>query len=78
MRQKDIASLVLVIAISLIASWIVFNALINTPENRETEVERVDAFSGEFPEPDSTIFNKNALNPTELIRIGESETSEPF
>lgn len=78
MKQKDVAALILVVAFSLAASWFVFNALISPDSARSTEVEVVTAIDAEFPQPDSDIFAEGYLNPTELIRIGESNSENPF
>ena len=77
-KQNDIAVIILVVSISLVASYFVGNALINTDANRSTEVEKVSAISAEFPQPDTDIFNESAVNPTELIKIGSGGSDTPF
>lgn len=78
MKQKDVASLILVIGISLLSSWLIFNAILGGSESRSAEVETVNVIESEFPTPDTDIFKKGFLNPTELIRIGESKSTKPF
>ncbi len=78
MKQKDLAALILVAALSLGASWFVFNALLNKPEDRATEVKVVTPIDAEFPQPDKNIFKEGYLNPTELIRIGGPTKPNPF
>lgn len=78
MKQNDIAILVLIIALSLILSYFIGNAIINTPDNRETEVEVVEPISSEFPVPSEEVFVKDYINPTEIIEIGETNNNQPF
>lgn len=77
-RQNDIAVIILVVSISLIASYFIGDVLINTDANRSTEVEQVNPITAEFPQPDTDIFNDSAVNPTELIEIGSGGTDTPF
>lgn len=77
-KQSDVAMLILVISISLLASFFLGNAIINTPENRSEQVEIVTPISAEFPTPSPEIFNDSAINPTEAIEIGNSNQNQPF
>jgi len=78
LKQSDIALVILVAGLSLIVSFFVVGALIKTPTDRSSEIEKVVAISTEFPPPDSRIFNDAALNPTELIQIGPGGSEQPF
>ncbi len=78
MKQQDIAMIILVVSISLMLSFFVGNALLGGESNRSTEVAVVEFISDEFPEPDSSIFNQRAVNPTQTIRVGGSNTGNPF
>lgn len=77
-KQTDIAMLVLVTALSLVIAYLLGGAIINSPESRSTPVEIAIPISAEFPEVDTRIFNADAINPTELIKIGDSNTDNPF
>ena len=78
-RQKDIAALILIVSIMLVASYMVGDAVINSPKNRSAEVEVVTPISPDFPAPDLKIFNDQSINPTEIIRIGDGKkTDKPF
>jgi hypothetical protein len=77
-KQTDIAMIILITAVSLVAAYLIGGAIINTPESRSTEVEIAVPISSEFPEPDSRIFNENSINPTEKIEIGDSNSDKPF
>lgn len=77
-KQSDIAMIILVTAISLVAAYLISGALINSPDSRITPVEIAVPISPDFPEPDTRIFNANSINPTETIKIGDGNTSNPF
>jgi hypothetical protein len=77
-KQSDIAGIVLVAVISLIASFFLSNAIINKPENRSTKVEVVHPISAEFISPSEKIFNDSAINITEVITISPDGPQDPF
>lgn len=78
MKQSDIAMVILVASLTLVVSFVVGGRLINSPNVRTTEVERVVSISADFPVPDASVFKEDAINPTQLIQIGNSNTEQPF
>jgi hypothetical protein len=72
-RKKDFPMIILIVSFSLIASFILGNT-----ENRSKEVSVIRPITANFQEPDPTIFNDEAINPTELIRIGDEQKEKPF
>lgn len=78
-KQSDIAVIILVASISLVASYFIGNSIINTDANRSTDVEVAVPISPEFPQPSTRIFHDDAINPTELIQIGNEQSDDrPF
>lgn len=78
MKQKDIALIVVISFVSAIASFLISNALFAKPEQKTQQAEVVEAISAEFPEADNRYFNKDAVNPTQPITIGNSANPTPF
>ena len=78
MKQSDIANLLIIIAISLVASFFISGAIINTDESRSADVEVIQPIDAGFNVPDERIFSEDAINPTELINIGGSQSQTPF
>jgi energy-converting hydrogenase Eha subunit A len=83
MRQKDIAVLVGVGVLAAIVSSIIASKVFTTPANRSTKVPVVTPISGTFPDVKNdsqynTIFNSNAIDPTQLIKIGPNQNPQPF
>lgn len=78
MKQKDIILIIVVLFISGVISFFVSNALFGSPAQRNTEVEVVEAITTDFKQPDPKYFNKQSINPTELIQIGDQQNNQPF
>jgi len=78
MKQKDIALIMVVVFISVIVSIFVSKALFASPKNRQQAVEVVDPISSSFQVPDSHYFNSQSIDPTKLIKIGDSSNQNPF
>ncbi|MDX1766270.1 MAG: hypothetical protein R3313_04950 [Candidatus Saccharimonadales bacterium] len=77
-KQNDVALIILISSIALAASWFIAGSLINTPENRSQEVEKVRPISSDFTIAPESVFNENAINPTEAIKISENDKDKPF
>ena len=78
MKQNDIAMLILVVAISFVTSWFVFNAIFPGPDEQSVEVEVVNEITDEFEQPSNKIFYDGSINPTELIQIDDQNNEQPF
>ena len=78
MKQSDVAILILVVSISLLLSFFVGNAFIASPEARTKSVQVVQPIGENLAEVDADIFNKKAINPSENINVGESDSQKPF
>ena len=78
MKQKDIALIVVVVFISGIFSLLLSNALFASPKNRQEKVEVVQPITADFQEPDSKYFNAQAIDPTQIIKIGDNNNNQPF
>lgn len=78
MKRKDWALIAVVVFISGIFSLVASNYFINTPENRQQEVEVVKAISPEFNKPDKRYFNNDSFDPTQQITIGDNANPNPF
>lgn len=70
MKNTDIALVVLVATISVVASYLLGNAILGDPSNRVENVKYMPAISGTVDDPDAEYFNNNALNPTVEVYVG--------
>lgn len=80
MKQKDVALLVVVAIISGVFSFAITQFLFPSSKTRNLSIEKVETISSEFKQPtqNDPVFNKDAINPTQLIQIGDSNRPNPF
>ena len=78
MKQKDIALIIIVAAISGFASLFISRLVFAKPAAREQKVEIVDAISSEFPKPSEKYFNNTSINAARLIIVTDNNNPNPF
>lgn len=77
MKQKDIATIIVVAVFAAVVSYLVANKIFVTPETRQQSVEIIDVFSTKFDQPDARFFNANSINPTRDTTL-EGTNPTPF
>lgn len=77
MKQNDIATIIVVVFISAISAFFVTGKLI-VASSAQQSAPVVDSISSDFIQPDSKYFNKDSIDPTQLIHIGNSTNPNPF
>ena len=77
MKQKDIAAIIIIAALSGLVSFFISGKIFVTPANRQQQVEVVDKLTSDFGTPDPRFFNKDSINPTTNTQLG-STNSTPF
>jgi len=78
MKQKDIALIIIIAAISGFASFFASRLLFATPENRQQKVEVVDKITSDFAAPNPKYFNSNSINASQLIQVTDNKNPNPF
>jgi archaellin len=78
MKQKDIIVVVAIAIVSAIFSYVIANFIFGGEKAYKLTAPTVDPISSEFKLPDERYFNKDSLNPTKDITIGDSNNSAPF
>jgi len=78
MKKKDVALIIVVAVFAAIFSLLISRVLFTSGEQRQLKAEIVQPITTEFQQPDSTVFNERAINPTKLIRIGDTNNPKPF
>lgn len=78
MKKNDIAVLILIASISLVVSFLLVKTLFGEPASMQTKAESVEAISATLQEPPVKVFNKDAINPTVIIQIGDPSNQQPF
>ena len=77
MKQQDIATIIVIVFIAGIFSFIV-SAKFITPTSEKRTAETVTAITPDFALPDTKVFNSEAVNPTVRIEIAPGENNQPF
>jgi hypothetical protein len=78
MKKSDIAVLVLIVSLTLVISFLLVKSLFGEPQNQNTKVEKVEPISASLVQPSANIFNREAINPTVVIQIGNPANQQPF
>jgi hypothetical protein len=83
MKRKDLVIVVFVAVFAAILSFVVSNALFGSPAKNPIKVPVVHKIDSTFPDVKNdtsytSFFNNKAINPTQLIQIGNSTNNAPF
>jgi len=78
MKQKDIALIIVIAAVSAVVSFFVSGKVFVTPSNRQQQVEVVDPINASFQTPDKKYFNSSSIDPTQSSTIGNGTNQAPF
>lgn len=70
MKKSDIAMIVLIGSVSLFIAYFIMSAILGKPQEESVKIKTIDKISTEVQEPNSTVFNKDSINPTVEIIIG--------
>ena len=72
MKKTDIAMIILIAGFSVLISYLIINSLAQGGFSEQTyEVKTTEPISNEYVKPSSEIFNKDAINPTVQVNIGQ-------
>jgi hypothetical protein len=78
MKQKDLALILVIAFIGVIASLFISKIIFVTPKDRQQQVEVIQPITANFPTPNTAYFNSSSIDPTKLITIGQNTNSNPF
>jgi len=72
--------IILIASISVLIAYFVAKAVLGDVQNESVKVKTTEPITSEVTEPDKTVFNTNAINPTVEVIIGgdgQSAGSQP-
>ena len=78
MKQKDLLVIVAVAIFAAIVGLVASNFLFAGPSTKTQTVEKIDKISPDFSSPNSKYFNKDAINPSQTVKIAPSNNVDPF
>lgn len=77
MKTNDIAMLILIASISVGVAFAAVSAIPGLKQPDEpVKVKTIEKYSADIVEPDSKTFNKDAINPTVDVTIGNTQADE--
>ena len=77
MKKNDIAMIILIAGISVALAFVVANQLtFLKPPDKGESVKTIEVIEPTIEEPDKTVFNGNAINPTVQTVIGKPSTGD--
>ena len=72
MKKTDIAMIILIASLSVMVAFTVANALpFLKVDDSGVDVRTIDEVSSDVVEPDTAVFNQDAINPTVKTVIGD-------
>jgi len=75
MKKSDIAMIILIAAVSMMLAYFGAQAILGNVQNESVQVKTIDRISTEVTEPDPSVFNSNAINPTVEVIIGGDQSN---
>ena len=77
MKSTDIAAIILIASLSMLAAYFVADAMIGKPGGQTAKVKSVEKITADVQEPDTSVFNSDAINPTVQVIIGDQSSVAP-
>lgn len=78
MKKNEIALIVLIASIAVAATYFTVGAFLPSPGKTPVKVEVAEAIDPSVVEPSQDVFNKDAINPTVKVSIGNQSNQQPF
>ncbi len=77
MKKSDIAMIILIASISVLAAYFVAKTVIGDVKADTVKVKTAERITTNITQPDPTVFNSNAINPTVEVIIGQAQGASP-
>lgn len=74
MKKSDIAMIILIASVSVLIAYFVAKAIIGDVGSQSVKVKTTDKITTSIDDPDPTVFNKDAINPTVEVIIGNNQS----
>jgi hypothetical protein len=74
MKKTDIAMIILIASVSILVAYFVGKSIFGSASMGSATVKTIVPISSNIEQPDPTIFNSNAINPSVQISIDGSSS----
>lgn len=71
MKKSELATVILIAAGSLLVAYFVAHTIFGSATTQSVKVPTVQAISSNFQDPDPSVFNSNAINPTVGVSLSK-------
>lgn len=71
MKKTDIAMIILIAAVSVVAAFFITRSIMGSPGEQKTVVKTIDKIEEGVEEVNPEIFNKDAINPAVMVELGK-------
>jgi len=78
MKQKDVALIIVIAAISAGLSFAVSQFVFSSAQPGQQKAAVVDTITTDFAAPDPKFFNAQSINPAKQIEVSPSNNPNPF
>jgi hypothetical protein len=80
MKKNDIALIIFVVAVTAFFTYFIAQSLLGGSKASKpvTGVESMQPIDAVVTKPEARVFNKDAINPTVKIEIGDTNKQQPF
>lgn len=76
MKKSDIAMIILIASISILVAYFAAKAIIGDVGSQTAKVKTTEEITTDITEPNPTVFNSNAINPTVEVIIGNNNQNQ--
>ena len=73
MKQSDIFTIIIIASIGMVGAFFASNAILGNPDELTMKHKNISPISTEVVEPDPETFNRDAINPTVEVYVGQCE-----
>ena len=73
MKQSDIITVVIIAVVGTIAAYFGVNMFLSNPADATYQFKVIEGVTADLSNPDSEIFNKDAINPTIEVYVGDCQ-----
>lgn len=70
MKKSDIAMIVLIASVVMLIAFFGTRAIFGNVANENVQVKTIEKIDASITEPDTAIFNKDAINPAVEVQVG--------
>lgn len=71
MKKTDVAMIILIATISVLAAFFITKTVVGTPSSDTKKAQTIEAIDPTIEQPDTAIFNSEAINPAIKIELND-------